>query len=63
MYDYHLSSWEAEASRSLYSRPAWFTELVPGQPELKPYLKKQKTNKAIATKERKNELKERERDR
>ena len=28
------STQEAEAGRSLSSRPAWFTELVPGQPGL-----------------------------
>ena len=28
------STQEAEASRSLSSRPIWYTEVVPGQPEL-----------------------------
>jgi hypothetical protein len=29
-----LSTWEAEAGRSLSWRPAWSTEKVPGQPGL-----------------------------
>jgi hypothetical protein len=37
---------KAEAGWSLYSRPAWSTEQVLGQPE-KPYLKKKKKKKKI----------------
>ena len=29
-----MSTWETEADESVSSRPAWSTELVPGQPEL-----------------------------
>ena len=31
---FNPSAWEAKAGRSLSSRPAWSTELVPGQPGL-----------------------------
>jgi hypothetical protein len=31
---FNPSTWEAEASGFLSSRPAWSTEWVPGQPEL-----------------------------
>jgi hypothetical protein len=31
---FHSSTWEAEAGGFLSSRPAWSTELVPGQPGL-----------------------------
>jgi hypothetical protein len=31
---FNPSSWEAEGGRFLSSRPAWFTEWVPGHPEL-----------------------------
>jgi hypothetical protein len=31
---FNPSTWEAEADRSLSLRPAWSTELVPGQPGL-----------------------------
>jgi hypothetical protein len=31
-YTFNLNTWEAEAGKSLSSRPAWSTEWVPGQP-------------------------------
>jgi hypothetical protein len=44
--DTHVpSSWEAEAGRSLSSKPAWSTEWVPGQPGLHRETFSQKTNK------------------
>jgi hypothetical protein len=43
---FNPSTWEAEASRFLSSRPAWSTELVPGQPGLhKETLSLKQTNK------------------
>ena len=33
-HTFDLSTWEAEAGRSLSLRPAWSTERVPGQPGL-----------------------------
>jgi hypothetical protein len=34
VHAFHPSTWEAEAGGFLSSRPAWFTEWVPGQPGL-----------------------------
>jgi hypothetical protein len=39
------STWEAEAGAFLSSRPAWSTELIPGQPELHRETLSQKQNK------------------
>jgi hypothetical protein len=33
-HTFNPSTWEAEAGRFLSSRPAWFTQQVPGQPNL-----------------------------
>jgi hypothetical protein len=32
---FNPSTWEAEADGSLSSRPAWYTEQIPGQPGLR----------------------------
>jgi hypothetical protein len=52
------STWEAEASRFLSSKPAWSTEWVPGQPELyRETLTQQNKTKQNKTKQNKQEKK------
>jgi hypothetical protein len=51
---FNLSTWEAEAGRSLSSRPAWSTEQVPGQPGLHKETMHQKTKTKTKTKLKQN---------
>jgi hypothetical protein len=44
-HTFNPSTWEAEAGRSLSSRPAWSTKWVPGQPGLHRETLSRKTKK------------------
>jgi hypothetical protein len=52
---FNPSSWEAEAGQFLSSRPAWSTELVPGQPGL--YRETLSRNKIKQNKTKQNKTK------
>ena len=49
-------TWEAEVGGFLSSRPAWSTELVPGQPGLHRETLSRKTNKKTKTKNNKKKV-------
>jgi hypothetical protein len=54
----NLSTWEAEAGGFLGSRPAWFTERVPGQPGLHRETLSLKQNKTKQNKTKQNKTKQ-----
>ena len=58
VHAFNPSTWEADAGRFLSSRPAWFTEWVPGQSGLheKPRLEKKKQKNKTKTKKPNNNI-------
>jgi hypothetical protein len=59
---FNPSTWEAEAGEFLSSRPAWSTELVPGQPGLhRETLSRKQTNKQTNKKPKQKKKKKKER--